>query len=70
LAYESGTISDGKAFPIIKDEIEHPVRLLVDTIQQKIYWADDGLHKIERANFDGSQRGLYTFFCRDGWKIT
>ncbi len=55
----AGTISDGKASPIIKDEIEYPVRLLVDTIQQKIYWADDGLQKIERANFDGSKRELF-----------
>ncbi len=54
-----GSISDGAAFPIVKDDIDYPVRLLVDTIQQKIYWADDGLHKIERANFDGSNRELF-----------
>ena len=42
-----------------QDTIGYPVRLAIDTIQQKIYWADDGLHRIERIDLNGSNRELF-----------
>jgi hypothetical protein len=36
-----------------------PVRLLIDTIQRKLYWSDDTKHLIERINLDGSEREVF-----------
>ncbi|XP_043066692.1 low-density lipoprotein receptor-related protein 1 isoform X1 [Drosophila bipectinata] len=41
---------------IIKTEIKMPNALTLDLEQQKLYWADARLDKIERANYDGSHR--------------
>jgi hypothetical protein len=36
-----------------------PVRLLIDTIQRKLYWSDDTKHLIERMDLDGSEREVF-----------
>lgn len=41
---------------IIKTDIKMPNALTLDLEQQKLYWADARLDKIERANYDGSHR--------------
>ncbi|XP_023030772.1 low-density lipoprotein receptor-related protein 1 [Drosophila willistoni] len=41
---------------IIKKDIKMPNALTLDVEQQQLYWADARLDKIERANYDGSNR--------------
>ncbi len=43
---------------LMNDADGFPVRLAVDTINEKLYWSDDGRGRIERMNFDGSGREL------------
>lgn len=41
---------------IIRRDIQMPNAITLDTAQNKLYWADARLDKIERANYDGSER--------------
>ncbi|XP_030387623.1 low-density lipoprotein receptor-related protein 1 [Scaptodrosophila lebanonensis] len=41
---------------IIRTDIKMPNALTLDLEEQKLYWADARLDKIERANYDGTQR--------------
>lgn len=41
---------------IIRTEIKMPNALTLDLEQQQLYWADARLDKIERANYDGTNR--------------
>lgn len=36
-----------------------PVRLLIDTVQRKLYWSDDEQHRIERINLDGTEQEVF-----------
>ncbi|KAJ6647666.1 Prolow-density lipoprotein receptor-related protein 1, partial [Pseudolycoriella hygida] len=45
---------------IITTEIRMPNALTIDYAQHKIYWADARLDKIERADYDGSNRVVLT----------
>jgi len=46
---------------IVDDEFDqsYPIRLTVDTIHMKLYWSDDGNNRIQRVNFDGSEREVF-----------
>ena len=41
---------------IIEKEIYWPNGLTLDLIQQKMYWIDAKLQRVEAANLDGTQR--------------
>lgn len=44
---------------LVNDSLGTPIRLLIDTIRQKLYWADDAQHQIERIDFDGGKREVF-----------
>ena len=52
------TVSYGgfKPVSIITDGIRTPDGLAIDYAAQKLYWSDAKLDKIERVNYDGSDR--------------
>ena len=43
---------------LVNSSISSPNAIVVDGLNHKIYWGDDGTDKIERANLDGSNREL------------
>ena len=45
-----------QAESIITEKISTPNSLAIDHTTQKLYWADAKLDKIERCEFDGSNR--------------
>ena len=51
-AYMSGV---GRA-AIVSSSLQWPNGIAIDFTQQKLYWTDAGLDKIERSNLDGSYR--------------
>lgn len=44
---------------LVNDSLGTPIRLLIDTIHQKLYWADDAQHQIERIDFNGDKRAVF-----------
>lgn len=44
---------------LVNDSLGTPIRLLIDTIHQKLYWADDAQHQIERIDFNGDKREVF-----------
>lgn len=55
----TSSLSGDNVKVFISDSLDSPIRLLIDTIQQKLYWADDSQNRIERINLDGSGREIF-----------
>ena len=51
-AYMSGV----SRVAIVSSSLQWPNGIAIDFTQQKLYWTDAGLDKIERSNLDGSYR--------------
>ena len=47
---------------VITTEIKTPNGLTIDHLAQKLYWSDARLDKIERCNYDGSNRKVCLIF--------
>lgn len=45
-----------KAESIVTEDIRTPNGLAIDYAARKLYWSDARLDKIERINYDGSER--------------
>ena len=59
-AIQTATYKGHKAESIITDHIRTPNGLAIDYKAQKLYWSDARLDKIERINYDGSERVVST----------
>lgn len=44
---------------LMEDSASSPIRLAIDTINQKLYWSDDARNRIERMDFDGTGREVF-----------
>ena len=53
---QSAYMSGRKVRNIITTDVKTPNGLTIDHPAQKLYWLDARLDKIERCNFDGSNR--------------
>ena len=51
-----------KSKSIIKDEIWTPNGLAIDHSEQRLYWSDARLDKIERCDFEGNNREVNTMY--------
>ncbi len=52
----SSTLDGQNRINLMNDADGFPIRIALDTINEKLYWTDDGRGRIERMNFDGSGR--------------
>eukprot|EP00794_Sanderia_malayensis_P013760 gene13760-15199_t len=43
---------------VVSQEILYPGSLVIDKVEQRLYWSDTGLHRIESSNFNGSNRRI------------
>lgn len=59
-AIQTAMYDGRKAESIITDNIRTPNGLAIDYKAQKLYWSDARLDKIERINYDGSERVVST----------
>lgn len=48
---------------IITTDIQIPNALTLDHVTQKMYWGDAKLDKIERCEYDGTNRVVFYLFC-------
>ncbi|XP_076445601.1 prolow-density lipoprotein receptor-related protein 1-like [Babylonia areolata] len=55
-AIQTATYDGRRAESIITENIQTPNGLAIDYKAQKLYWSDARLDKIERINYDGSER--------------
>ena len=55
----SSALNGEKRKVLVNTDAEFPVRLLIDRLHGKLYWANDGEHLIERINLDGSDRQVF-----------
>ncbi|KAL8579462.1 hypothetical protein ACOMHN_026827 [Nucella lapillus] len=55
-AIQTATYDGYRAESIITENIQTPNGLAIDYKAQKLYWSDARLDKIERVNYDGSER--------------
>lgn len=55
----SSTLTGENKKLLLHDSLGTPVRLLVDTVRQQLYWADDAQHLIGRMDLDGSKAEVF-----------